>query len=113
MSYQVVRRVNRFADIAVEVRNRGKRIPEFVVKGGVIYMKAIMPEKTGAMKRSTEPVELANGWAIRIGVSYWRYVNDGTIYIEGQHFREETWEFMKADFEKQMRNIFKPSTVGF
>jgi hypothetical protein len=66
------------------------------VKGGTELLIGIMPEDTGEMKRQTKAVQIESsrkpGWGIFIGVDYWRHVNDGTIYIEGQHFVEQAVE---------------------
>lgn len=70
---------------------------EKAVKSGVEFLKGIMPRRTGAMIESTEPVRLPRGWAVKIGVDYWDFVNSGTIFIEGQHFVEKAIEYINAN----------------
>jgi hypothetical protein len=47
-------------------------------------------------------VQVGKGWAIRIGVPYWRFVNDGTVYIEGQHFVEKAVESIKRGIHEDL-----------
>lgn len=81
------------------------RVLESNVKGGVELLKGIMPVRTGHMRDSTEAVPSGNGWAIKIGVDYWRFVNDGTIYIEGQHFVEKAVESIKRGISEDLRRF--------
>lgn len=71
-------------------------------------MIQIMPEDTGAMKESTAAVTGSRGaTGVQIGVDYWKFVNDGTVYQSGQHFVEESREFVRPDFVKDLRKFVR------
>lgn len=75
------------------------------VKGGVVLIKGIMPVRTGHMRDSTSAVPVGKGWAIQILADYWRYVNDGTIFIEGHHFVEKGVESIKAGIAADLKRF--------
>jgi calcineurin-like phosphoesterase len=67
-----------------------------------------MPEDTGAMKESTAVVTGSSGaTGVQIGVDYWRYVNSGWSHFEGYHFVEESREFVRPDFIKDLRQFVR------
>jgi hypothetical protein len=71
-------------------------------------MIQIMPEDTGAMKESTAVVTGSSGaTGVQIGVPYWDFQNSGTVYISGLHFVEESREFVRPDFVKDLRNFVR------
>lgn len=71
-------------------------------------MIQIMPEDTGAMKESTAAVTGSSGaTGVHIGVSYWRYQNDGTAFVPALRFVEESREFVRPDFVKDLRKFVR------
>jgi hypothetical protein len=71
-------------------------------------MIQIMPEDTGAMKESTAAVTGSSGaTGVVIGVDYWRFPNDGTVYQSGQFFVEESREFVRPDFVKDVKSFVR------
>jgi hypothetical protein len=71
-------------------------------------MIQIMPEDTGAMKGSVAVVTGSSGGSgIVIGVFYWKMVNDGTVYISGFHFVEESREFVRKDFVADLKKFVR------
>lgn len=107
---QVIKKTDRLGQLIKQGNFVANRITELRVKEGVDYLVSIMPERTGEMKRQTKAVQFSQaqvkpGWGIKIGVPYWRYVNDGTIYIEGQHFVERAIERIRAAIDSDCRQF--------
>lgn len=107
---QVVKKTDRLGQLIKQGHVVAARIVELRVKEGVDYLIGIMPERTGEMKRQTKAVQFSQaqvkpGWGVRIGVNYWRHVNDGTLYIEGRHFVERAIERTRAAIDSDCRQF--------
>lgn len=103
---RITKKVDRFARIIAAAPQAARELEREHTETWADVMIQIMPEDTGEMKRSTEVVETGSGrTAIKIGVYYWRFVNDGTIYQEGQFFVEESREFIRKDFLKDLKQF--------
>lgn len=107
MALRITKRKDRFQEYIKAAPQVARELEEKHVKRWAFVMIQIMPENTGAMKRSTEavPNSTNRGWGVRIGVSYWRYVNSGWAHFEGYKFVEESREFMHPDFIRDLKKF--------
>lgn len=106
MALRITKRRDNFKQRIAEAPKKARRLEEKHTRAWVSVLHQIMPRLTGAMIESTEAVPVGErGWGVRIAVSYWRMVNDGTIYQEGQHFVEEAREFVRRGFLRDLKNF--------
>lgn len=105
---KLTKRTDNFGKLIAASSKTARALELKHTKAWKTVMVQIMPEDTGAMKRSTEVVQTTRGgYGIQIGVSYWRFVNDGTIYFEGYHFVEESREFVRRGFIADLKGFVR------
>jgi hypothetical protein len=107
MGLRITKRKDRWPEYVKAAPDVAREIEERHTKDWAYVMIQIMPEDTGAMKRSTEavPNKTNRGWGVRIGVDYWRYVNNGTIFQNGQFFVEESRELIRPAFKRDVKGF--------
>jgi hypothetical protein len=105
---RITKKVDKFQQ---HIRNSPRAARELEQKHAEIWasiMRQIMPRDTGAMVESVAVMIGPSGHAgIVIAVFYWKFVNDGTVYISGQFFVEESRELARPGFVKDLKGFVK------
>lgn len=108
MPLRITKKIDRFQE---HIRNAPKAARALELKHAQIWasvMKQIAPEDTGALKESIGvQIGSSGGVGLVIGVSYWRFVNNGWVYFEGYHFVEESREFIRKDFVADLKKFVR------
>lgn len=108
MALRITKRRDNFAARIRQAPDKARKLEEKHCKAWADVMRQIMPVDTGAMRDSTEAVQLGTGgWGVRIGVNYWSFVENGTIFQSGQFFVRESREFVRRGFLKDLKDFAK------
>jgi hypothetical protein len=105
---RITKRRDNFQELIRKAPEKARLLEAKHAQRWASVMIQIMPEDTGAMKESTAAVTGSGGaTGVVIGVPYYRFVNDGTVYQSGQFFIEESREFVRPDFLKDLRGFVR------